>query len=102
MLLLNSCRFCIYFVFIHRFLLNCGFVKTFIFNVEGSMSAMIAEEPQKFSGRLLFFFLFFFKPVLPFYLFIFFTYFLYIYIYITLCVLIYSGMSDHPYIAFGF
>lgn len=59
MLLLNSCRFCIciYSVFIHRFLLNSGFVKTFIFNVEGSMSAMIAEEPEKISGRLLFFFL---------------------------------------------
>lgn len=57
------------------------------------MSAMIAEEPEKISGRLLFFnlfWLFFFS----------FTYFLYIYI--TLCVLIYSWMSDNPYIAFGF
>lgn len=58
MLLLNSCRFCIciYFVFIHRFLLNSGFVKAFIFNVEGSMSAMIAVEPEKISGQLRFFF----------------------------------------------
>lgn len=62
------------------------------------MSAMIAEEPQKISGRLLFFFFFFSLTCFAF--FFSFTYFLYIYI--TLCVLIYSGMSDHPYIAFGF
>lgn len=59
------------------------------------MSAMIAEEPEKISGRLLFFFF------LTCFAFLFsFTYFLYIYI--TLCVLIYSWMSDNPYIAFGF
>lgn len=70
MLLLNSCRFCIciYFVFIHRFLLNSGFVNAFIFNVViGSMCAMVAEEPEKCSGWLLFFtcFDFFFFFLLP-------------------------------------